>query len=44
MKGNKRILAGELCVVDREFSNLRCLMNTLDSTAAACKELEARKG
>ena len=27
---NKQNLASEFCVVAREFSELRCLMNTLD--------------
>ena len=27
--GNKQNLAGEFCVVAKEFSDLRCLMNTL---------------
>lgn len=27
--GNKQNLAREFCVVARDFSNLRCLMNTL---------------
>ena len=27
--GNKQNLAGEFCVVAEEFSDLRCLMNTL---------------
>ena len=29
LSGNEQNLAGEFCVVDREFSDLRCLMNTL---------------
>ena len=29
LSGNKQNLAGEFCVVDREFSDLQCLMNTL---------------
>ena len=29
LSGNKRNLAREFCVVAREFSSLRCLMNTL---------------
>ena len=28
--GNKQFLAGEFCVVEGEFFDLRCLMNTLD--------------
>ena len=29
LSGNKQNLAGELCVVPGEFSDLQCLMNTL---------------
>jgi len=29
LPGNKQNLVGEFCVVATEFSNLRCLMNTL---------------
>ena len=35
LSGNERNLAGEFCVVDGEFSDLRCLMNTL--IIAVCK-------
>jgi len=29
LPGNKQNLAGEFCVVAEEFSDVRCLMNTL---------------
>ena len=35
LSGNERNLAGEFCVVDGEFSDFRCLMNTL--IIAVCK-------
>ena len=35
-------LAGEFCVVGGEFSDLRCLMNTLCCTGGPCSRLEKK--
>ena len=39
LSGNEQNLAGEFCVVDGEFSDLRCLMNTLSCDSNVFKTL-----